>query len=84
MRPSGRQRLLQLKAVETRHGNVEDGAAGNRRIVVGEEFLRRRIRLDIVALHAQEPRQSLEHAGIVIDEKDREHLVRHWAAMSIS
>ena len=74
VRPSGCQRLLQLEAIETRHRDVEYGATGNRRIVMGQEFLRRRIRSDIVALHAHEPRQCLDHSGVVIDDEDREHL----------
>ena len=84
VRSLGRQRLLQLEAVETGHGDVQYGATGNRRIVLCKEFLRRRVRPDIVALRAQQPRQRLEHPGVVIDDEDREHPVRHWAAMSIS
>ena len=84
LRPSRGQRLLQLQPIETRHGDIEHRAAGNRRIVVCEKCLRRRERLDVVAPRAQQPRQSFQHAGIVVDKEDRERRVRHCAATSIS
>src|SRR5262249_23868818 len=54
LRAPGCQRLLQLEAIETRHRYVQDGAARDRRVVVGQEILRRNIRLDIVALKSHE------------------------------
>src|SRR5580704_576697 len=53
-----------------------------------EKFFGRRERPDVVAFGAQQPRQRLQHAGVVINQEDREHavhrlarhLVRHLAA----
>jgi hypothetical protein len=63
MRPSGCQRVLQLKAVETRHGNVENGATRNRSIAVCEEFLWGCERPNLLAVGSQESRQRLQHAA---------------------
>jgi hypothetical protein len=85
-RPLGtfrRQRLLQLEPVETRHGDIEYSATGNRGVVALREFPWRRIRADVVSLHAHQPRQRLDHAGVVIDDEDRERFVCHWAAIAI-
>ena len=46
----------------------------------GEERLRRGERADFVAPRAQQPRQRLQHAGIVIDQEDGKRGFRHWAA----
>src|SRR5262245_6343420 len=52
MKPFGCQRMLQRNAVETWHGDVQQGAPGNHRIVLCEEFLSRRVRPGIVPLRA--------------------------------
>src|SRR5262249_21420434 len=53
-------------------------------VVLGEEFPRRSVGPHIVAAPTQQARHRLEHAGIVVDEENREPDVRHWAAISIS
>src|SRR5262249_46144016 len=56
MEPIGCQRVLRLEAVETWHGNVQQGAPRNSCIVLCEEFPRRRVWPDVVPLRAQEAR----------------------------
>ena len=60
---------------------TQPGAVG---IALGEEFVRRGERLDGVAFGPQQPRQRVEHAGVVIDDIDCEIRFVHWAAISIS
>src|SRR5262245_52187884 len=77
---AARQRRLQLEAIEAGHGDVEHRTPGHRRIVPGEEVLRRRKGLHRVAGDAQQPRQRLQHARVVVDQEHRGRGLRHFAA----
>ena len=66
------QHALNLQTIKTGHRNIQYGAAGNSHVVLFEEYLRRRIWLDVIALGAEQSRQRLEHSGVIVDEVDRE------------
>ena len=72
----GGQHALKLQTIKTRHRNIQYGTAGNGHVVLFEEYLRRRIWLDLIALGAEQSRQRLEDSGVIIDEVDCE-FVRH-------
>ena len=44
----GGQHALNLQTIKTGHRNIQYGAAGNRHVVLFEEYPRRRIRLDLI------------------------------------
>ena len=69
----GRQHILNLQAIKIRHRNIEYGASGNRLVMLFEEYLRRRIGLDVVTLGAEQSRQRLEDSGVIINEVNCEH-----------
>ena len=62
---------LQLEAVQARHRHVEHEAPFRPLIRPCEERLRRLERLDAPAVLPQHARERLQHARIVVDEKDR-------------
>src|SRR4029077_7219154 len=77
----GGQSALKLQTVKTRHRNIQNGTPGHRHIMFVEEKLRRCIGLHFIAPGAEQSRQRLEHARVVIDEIDCEFL-RHAASIA--
>ena len=81
-RALARQRLLQLEPVQIGHRQIEHRAARQRRIVLLQKFARRRERLGFVTARFQQTRQCAGHAGIVVNDEDRERsLKRHAIAL---
>ena len=66
--PDSGQGFLQTQAIELRHYEVDDRAAGNGRIVGGEEFLWRRKGFGLVSAGLQEPRHRPKDGRIVVDQ----------------
>src|SRR5206468_10129173 len=66
----GGERLLEAKAVQAWHCNVQHGAARCGRIMLLEEFLWRRAGPNIIAPGAKQSRQPFPNARVVIDEID--------------
>ncbi len=64
------QNPLQHQSVKARHRDVEHRATWNFGIVFGKKFLRRPKRSNIAAVSRQESRKCVQHASVVIDEKN--------------
>ena len=63
---------LNLQTVKTRHRNIQYGTSGYRHIMLFEEYLRRRIGLDFIALGAEQSRKRFQDSGVIINKVDCE------------
>jgi hypothetical protein len=70
----GGQHVLNFQTIKIRHRNIEYGASWNRLVMLFQEYLRRRIGLDVIPLGAEQSRQGLENSGVIVNEVNREHV----------
>jgi hypothetical protein len=67
--PGIRQQLLELEAVHSINGDVENGAAGYRGIVLFQERSRRKKAPDLISRGPQQTLQGSDHGRLIIDEE---------------
>jgi hypothetical protein len=75
------QSLLDLKTIDFGHRNVQDETGGTLLTLVGEKLTRAGETPNLKPLCAEQPRQGLQHLGLVIEQINN-RFISHSAAPS--
>jgi hypothetical protein len=64
------QDVLQLKAIQARHGKIQHRATRHRKVMVSEEIMRRKKRAHLISSRTKQPRKCAHQARLAIYEED--------------